>query len=138
MAGRVEDKWYEEGLHFECRRCGRCCGGEPGYVWITETDIADFASRVGLSEEEVTKRFVRRVWRRWSLKERPNGDCVMLEDGRCKVYEVRPSQCTAFPFWHHNLKSKEDWESLSRQCPGVNRGPLISFQEIEDVLKRGL
>jgi len=25
---------YKDGLRFECQRCGSCCRGEPGVVWM--------------------------------------------------------------------------------------------------------
>ena len=28
-------EWYRDGLRFECTRCGACCTGAPGYVWVT-------------------------------------------------------------------------------------------------------
>jgi len=138
MTDSSRDKWYKEGLNFECQRCGRCCGGEPGFVWVTENDIVNFAERLALPADEVMSRYVRRVWGRWSLKEESNGDCVMLEDKRCKVYDARPAQCVTFPFWRQNLKTKGDWQRLTEVCPGINRGPLVGFREIEDALKKGV
>ena len=26
--------WYRDGLRFTCTRCGNCCTGAPGYVWV--------------------------------------------------------------------------------------------------------
>ena len=28
--------WFKEGLKFECQRCGRCCRGEPGVIWVNK------------------------------------------------------------------------------------------------------
>jgi Fe-S-cluster containining protein len=129
------NKWYRNGLRFECTHCGKCCGGAPGFVWVTAQDIARFAERLNMREDEIRKRYVRRVWGRLSLTEKSNGDCIMLEEKRCRVYDVRPVQCVTFPFWRQNLRTKDDWDRLADECPGINAGPLISFEAIEDALK---
>ena len=28
------EPWYRDGLRFACTRCGACCTGAPGYVWV--------------------------------------------------------------------------------------------------------
>ena len=135
MTNSPEDKWYKEGLRFECLHCGKCCGGAPGFVWITEKDISNLAAKFAVSADDFIKLYARRIGQRLSLKEKPDGDCVLLENGRCIVYEARPTQCIAFPFWHYNLKTQEDWERLAGVCPGINKGNLENLQEIEDALK---
>jgi Fe-S-cluster containining protein len=30
--------WFKDGLRFECQRCGRCCRGEPGVVWVNKQE----------------------------------------------------------------------------------------------------
>src|SRR5207248_8895996 len=32
--------WYQDGLAFTCTRCGKCCTGEPGFVWVTDDELA--------------------------------------------------------------------------------------------------
>jgi Fe-S-cluster containining protein len=48
---------------------------------------------------------------------------------------VRPTQCAIFPFWETHLHSREDWEHLAGECPGVNRGELHVASEIEMFLR---
>lgn len=126
-------KWYEDGLAFSCSQCGNCCSGEPGFVWVTQDEIADLAECMSLSEQEFRKQYVRRVESRFSLVEYPNGDCIFLdpETRGCMVYKARPIQCRTWPFWSSNLKSKRDWEDTCRVCPGAGGGKLYSFDEIE-------
>src|SRR5262249_1390597 len=41
----MSEPWYQDGLRFECTRCGKCCSGFPGFVWVSEAElqaIADF------------------------------------------------------------------------------------------------
>jgi Fe-S-cluster containining protein len=50
------------------------------------------------------------------------------------VYEARPLQCRTYPFWSSSLGSREDWDTLGRSCPGVNKGKLYTEAEIEERL----
>ena len=36
------DKFYENGLNFECQRCSFCCGHSPGFVYLSERDFLAF------------------------------------------------------------------------------------------------
>lgn len=128
MAG--SSPWYKDGLAFDCQRCGGCCGGFPGYVWVTEGDITAMAAHLGTDREEFERLFVMRVGSRKSLREGGNWNCVMLENGLCRAYPVRPAQCRTFPFWQENLRSSAAWERAARRCPGVNRGQVWSLDEI--------
>jgi Fe-S-cluster containining protein len=129
-------RWYEQGLRFACTACGRCCGGAPGFVWVTEADVARLAKAKGLSPETFSKRYVRRVGGRLSLRERENGDCVMFEGKRCSVHEVKPRQCVTYPFWTEVVDRPEDWEHEAGKCPGIGTGPTFTASEI-DAMRRG-
>src|SRR4051812_13175068 len=100
--------WYEEGVKFSCQSgCVRCCGGAPGDVFVTPAEIAGMASLLKVSTEEFEAEHVRHYSSgKLSLKERRNGDCVMLADGKgCGVYSARPKQCRDYPFWPEIMKS---------------------------------
>ncbi len=127
--------WYREGLSFSCTRCGDCCTGAPGYVWVEPTEIDALAKHLGLSVDNFGERYLRKVGRRYSLIEKPGGDCVFFDKG-CSVYPARPTQCRTFPFWRSNLKSERAWDELADECPGIGQGKLFPVEEIE-VLKRG-
>ena len=121
--------WFAEGIRFECRRCGRCCRGEPGYVWVTTDEIRLMAEHVGMSPVDFAKKYVRRDGTKLTLKERKNGDCVLWHN-TCVVYERRPAQCRTFPFWTHALKSKAAFTDVTRTCPGVGAGPRYTVEDI--------
>ncbi|TVR13686.1 MAG: YkgJ family cysteine cluster protein [Planctomycetota bacterium] len=116
--------WYAEGLQFSCTRCGNCCGGAPGYCWVSEDEIVALAQRLGMSVEAFRTRYTRHIKGRGiSLQEKRNYDCVFFERGRgCSVYEDRPRQCRTWPFWQPNLASREDWQEASAGCPGMDQG----------------
>lgn len=125
--------WYAEGLHFECTGCGQCCTGSPGYIWVNEQEIESIATFLNLSIQEFSHLYLRRVKGRFSLLELPKTyDCIFLKDKKCQIYPVRPTQCRTFPWWPQNLKSKEEWEKVSRSCEGISPdAPLISARIID-------
>jgi uncharacterized protein len=123
--------WYQEGLAFECTRCGACCTGAPGYVWVDAEEIARLAAFRGESSEQFSEKFVRRVGTRYSLIERPDGDCVFWDKtSGCTVYAARPVQCQTWPFWTENIDTPEAWKDVTGVCPGSGRGRLFSVEEI--------
>ncbi|HUW55147.1 MAG TPA: YkgJ family cysteine cluster protein [Planctomycetota bacterium] len=121
--------WFAEGIRFECRRCGTCCRGEPGYVWVTTEEIRRMAEHLGMAPVDFAKEYVRREGTKLSLKEHENGDCVLWKES-CVVYECRPAQCRGFPFWTHALKSKAAFAEVTRTCPGVGTGRLYTVEDI--------
>jgi hypothetical protein len=130
----VEDKpWYHEGLQFECTRCGKCCSGEPGFVWVTDQEIAEIAQAVGETPERFEALYVRNFAFRKSLREYANGDCALLETETrlCKVHAVRPRQCRTWPFWDSNLLTPAAWQRTCDRCPGAGHGRLWELSEIE-------
>ncbi len=129
--------WYVAGLAFECTGCGDCCAGPAeGYVWVSDDEVIAIARKLGMSEGAFRKQYVRKVGRRFSLVEAPNRDCIFLQPAKdgvrgCGIYEVRPGQCRTWPFWQSNLGSPEAWSLAAVRCPGINRGPIHPFDEIE-------
>ena len=75
----------------------------------------------GMSPGDFAGAYVREVAGEMSLKERDNGDCVLL-DGKnvCTVYDARPAQCRNYPFWPKHTASLDAWFHLMREeCPGA-------------------
>ncbi len=119
--------WYADGLRFACTRCGNCCGGAPGYVWVNADERRSIAAFLGQTLAEFEANHTRVAGVRRSLLERPNGDCEFLArdpSGRaaCRIHEVRPTQCRTWPFWQSNLETPAAWKATGRHCPGLNQG----------------
>ena len=53
------EKWYKDGLRFDCTQCGKCCGGAPGYCWVSEDEIHALAERLGMEVEAFRRRYTR-------------------------------------------------------------------------------
>jgi len=131
----MKKQWFEEGLRFSCRRCGTCCTGEPGYVFLKQGEEQDMASLLGMDVAAFRQKYVRRVGERTSLREEKDGRCIFFADRGCRVYSCRPVQCLSFPFWMVILARRETWEEMAGECPGMNRGRLFSRREIEGLCR---
>jgi Fe-S-cluster containining protein len=131
-ATEPEEPWYRDGLAFECTRCGACCTGAPGYVWVNAEEIARLAEFRGQSVDQFTRAFVRRVGDDYSLIEKPGGDCIFWDTrSGCTVYPARPVQCRTWPFWPENIATRDEWERVEGACPGSGRGRVFSVEEIK-------
>lgn len=131
---RGEEPWYRDGLRFGCTGCGACCTVE-GYVWVTRREIARLAKLLKMGLDEFGSKYLRQVGRRLSLTEiavpgRPDKKACVFWNGKCSVYDERPSQCRTFPFWKENLETREDWDEVARLSPGVNQGKLYQLGDI--------
>lgn len=133
----MTDTWYKDGLRFKCTECGKCCTGAPGYVWVTDEEIADMAKVLNITPSEFRQKYTRLVHGEVSLKEHPkNYDCVFLQDNKCQLYKSRPKQCRTFPFWRENLSSKEAWDETAERCEGIHDdAPLVPLSTIEKNLE---
>lgn len=136
----AKEKWYQTGLSFTCSQCGNCCSGAPGYVWATKEEVVGISKFLGRSDGRLGKEHLRRVGLRYSLTEKPNGDCVFLKRAHgkstCSIYPVRPLQCRTWPFWTENLRSQDAWNHAHVICPGMNTGTHHDFVQIETTRKK--
>ncbi|MBE2983744.1 YkgJ family cysteine cluster protein [Campylobacter sp. RM9344] len=105
-----------------CEECGgKCCTGESGYIWIDEGESRLLAEHLGLNEDEFKEKFLIKVGKKFSIKEKSHEDgyaCVFFDEinKNCSIYEFRPSQCRSFPFWDYFRKNLRE---LERECIGV-------------------
>src|SRR5687767_14659533 len=99
-----KEKFWAEGIRFECQETGRCCvsRGSYGFVYLTLQDRKRFAKHFGLSTSQFTKRFTEKT-EGWSHLKNSGGNCPFLEGKRCGAYEGRPAQCRTWPFWPENM-----------------------------------
>jgi Fe-S-cluster containining protein len=128
--------WYRDGLSFACNGCGKCCSGPPGYIWVTEEEMAAMAERMNLTLKAFQQKYARYIDGRYSLREKTTDhqtfDCIFLAGKKCTIYDLRPKQCRTFPWWPAVLETKESWNETASYCEGiVDTAPLIPFEEIE-------
>jgi Fe-S-cluster containining protein len=147
LPGTEKPFFYDQGLYFSCLRCSACCRYESGYVFLSRTDVGVLAGTLKMGYTEFMEAFCRWIpfregTERLSLKEKSNYDCIFWGSfpGRdksegCTVYESRPLQCRAFPFWRSALGSRGGWRVLALDCPGMNKGAFHSGREIASWLE---
>lgn len=129
-----EEPWYAGGLRFFCTACGACCTGVPGYVWVQPDDVERMAASLGISVRRFKRLYTRMAKGKVSLKERENGDCILLKDDRCIVYDAKPSRCSTFPFWSEVLGHPDEWKETASRCEGIDRGHLYDLDAVERLL----
>jgi Fe-S-cluster containining protein len=136
----MSNEFYEKGLKFECQRCSYCCRHEPGFVFLSENDLNAMVKELDMSEEEFVTQYCTRVdigfFKRLSLIEKKNHDCIFWSEEGCRVYKARPLQCRSYPFWTQIVQDKDSWDEESLSCPGMGVGKTHSKEEIEDWLEK--
>ena len=133
------DSFFANGLYFSCKRCSVCCRYDEGFVFLTENDIDSLKTTLKINSKEFLE-----IYCRWipmgdgknnlSLKEKSNYDCIFWQGDGCLVYQARPIQCRAFPFWQSVLNDEKSWKTAARDCPGMNSGALHSNEAIKNWL----
>src|SRR6266404_2835548 len=67
IGANMSEPWYENGLRFECTRCGHCCTGPSGYVWVNDEEIDQIAAYRGETFAAIKAAHTRAVWHKRSL-----------------------------------------------------------------------
>ena len=130
------EKFYQQGLKFECTGCGECCKIPGGQVEISEKEAEGIAEYMDLPVDILLDDYCTITKGRILLKENTRKACIFLKENRCIVYPVRPLQCRTFPFWPENLEAISRWERLGDYCPGINSGEFFSFHRIQKISRR--
>lgn len=121
--------WWMKGVAFQCQPdCGRCCDQPGGIVYLSADDAERLAEHAGLDVEAWLSRDTRTTYDgRFVLKSREeDGVCIHLNDRKeCSIYEVRPQQCRAFPWWGENLATSAAWNTTKASCPGIDAEDAI-------------
>ena len=87
-----------EEVYFHCQRCANCCRW-PGFVRVTDGEIAAVARYLGIDEDAFIQRYTRLRPGRdgLALIDKPNGECFFLDGNVCTLQPVKPAQCRDFP-----------------------------------------
>ncbi len=122
-------------LRFECQRCGDCCSTWHGNVYVRGEDVPGLAGALDLPPGEFIRIFTRRddLGHRHLVLQQ-NGHCIFYEKGRCKVNDVKPVACVAWPFWKGVCTTRRGWERASKSCPGIGKGRKWDAGEIEKLI----
>ncbi|MFT7677508.1 MAG: Fe-S-cluster containining protein [Planctomycetota bacterium] len=117
-------------FEFDCHRCGNCCTGGEGRVWLEDGELEAMAGRLDMTPENFSERYVRTVpdpntgRLRLSLREQEEGAggrCSLLDGANhCTVYSDRPEHCRSFPYWPTILTEERAFEVARAVCPGIS------------------
>lgn len=78
-------------------------------------------------------RFSKTTTRQWFIAD-DKGTCPFLKEGKCSVYEARPTQCRTFPFWPE-LMTEIKYSSLREFCPGIGEGEEATHKLLSDQIE---
>jgi len=134
----LKPKFFDKGLHFECTGCGDCCRthGEYAYVFLSKIDVDAMAAHLKMTRIDFLNEHCRTDADGTTYLTMLNGACNFLdENGRCRVYSVRPKQCATWPFWTENLKPRAWNGPVSACCEGIGKGRLYSREELLAIAK---
>jgi Fe-S-cluster containining protein len=117
-------------FRFACHRCGHCCSGGQGHVWLEPGEVEAMAAARSTAVDTFRARHVRTVRDpatgvlRESLREADEGSgsgrCSLLEGtNTCSVYTARPAHCRTFPYWPGVLADEAAFERARSTCPGI-------------------
>jgi hypothetical protein len=98
-----------------------------GEVYLTEEDLTRIAAHLSLKPADFEAQHVLRTTRSLRLRKPPDRQCLFHREGRCSIHPIKPVQCRVFPFWPEIIESAEAWDETARNCPGMNKGPLIQI-----------
>ena len=120
-------------IDLPCQRCAACCRW-PGEVRLTDVEVANLASLLGLSDKDFIETYarLRKDRRGLALKARDDHSCIFLDGNSCLVQAAKPQQCKDFPNrWVNLLWGKVPVEVMRRDYP-----MLFSCSAFKEFLKR--
>jgi len=134
--------WIRRGLRFECQPdCGKCCTHDEreGSVFLEPGDIDRLAKHLGVRTQAFASKHTTNDYGDIELAKKKDGSCRFLENANCTVYEARPLQCRAYPFFpldgYTPIESRYTWRYEKKFCPGIGKGRLYKKAEIAAIMR---
>ena len=115
-------------IFYECDRCTACCRW-PGQVKLTDAELSRIAAFKQMNEFDFIQQYTRLAADRrgLALMDKPNGECIFLENESCAIQPVKPQQCRDFP----NLWNFPGFEKI---CHAIPRD--VSPEEYRERIKK--
>lgn len=116
---------------FSCKMCGDCCLSHEGQnlVIITPPEIREIMKKTSLEWEDLAEPYPEYIEENgvfftfsWVLR-RDQNCCIFFRDGKCSIYDSRPSICRTYPFMI------AEGALYVSECRGI--GSLINSKEAE-------
>lgn len=155
---------------FRCVYCANCCSDKKTIVNVTYLDILRITKGLNLSfneileilgfyiyEKNISNDFFKKMVIPSIITEKGNafvgllkkstGECIFLDDKKCKIYNLRPMFCRTFPFTFKVLNIKSSSSKINIQmfyttkakeyCKGISaNAPYISNKKWVKIGKR--
>ena len=121
--------WWITGVKFSCQTgCGKCCDEPGGIVYLSRHDAKRISSSMDMSVDDWLARDCKQTYDgRYILKSRKSdGICIYLSDEKtCNIYQNRPQQCAAYPWWSENLATDRSWQQTKLESQGLTAEDAI-------------
>ena len=118
-----------EDAKFRCEECGLCCSGCNNEVIVSPDEVDALSKASGLSFEEIAEPYPEwfeekgeRFTLAWVLRRGMDGNCMFLENNRCKYYASRPHLCRTYPF----MLNKD--ELIISECPAIGKHEITDAE----------
>ena len=107
---------------FECDFCARCCTREfNDHVFLLDADVPvirqiDPDALEPAPYPELCDQHGNFYVSGYALRVKEDGSCVFLNEKRCRIYAMRPSICSLYPYMLHREADEEgniDWRQVS-------------------------
>lgn len=106
-------------MNFNCKKCGKCCTGK-GFIYVDLNDIINICKFLEMNPDYFITAYLHKDNDNRYYLGGEDKSCPFYEKG-CKIYDVRPYQCRAYPFWYYIVRSKEEWNKESKLCKGIQK-----------------
>jgi len=113
-------------FQFECKMCGKCCRKRPTPIVLTGLDTFRIAQTMGKPPGEILGKITEYVLGTDShiplliLKERLDGSCSLLRNGKCMVHSNKPIVCAIYPLGRMITYEQHKIQYFRQfgECPG--------------------
>jgi len=102
---------------YDCCKCTNCC--KLYDILVDKNDIETISQYLGLSENDFIEKYLIVHDEDYIMKDKPC--CFLNADGKCRIYEIRPSVCREFPHTNkpYRLYNMCGVLSFTEECPVV-------------------
>lgn len=122
---------------FLCKMCGKCCRNRKEPILVTGVDVFRIAKELKMPTAQVMLEKTRGYVGDQSklpvavLKERLDGSCSLLRNGKCMVQQNKPTVCALYPLGRmYNSQTKEySYFTQSSYCQGHQGGKEWTLAE---------
>jgi Fe-S-cluster containining protein len=125
---------HPENLHFECEKCGLCCGDtkqKTRHILILDSEATQIAQKKGCNKEDFAAETKCSLPYVYEMK-KADGKCVFLKDNQCTIYEVRPLICRFYPFELKFSKNLGRYVfEFTLECPSIGKGAVLGEKDFE-------